>query len=32
MKGIVFNLLEDVVSNRFGDDTWDDILEDAQVE
>ncbi|MGQ0742169.1 MAG: heme NO-binding domain-containing protein [Alphaproteobacteria bacterium] len=27
MKGIVFNLLEQVVSARFGEETWDSLLE-----
>ncbi len=31
MKGIVFNLLEEVVSRGFGADTWDDILANSQV-
>ncbi|HLI48079.1 MAG TPA: heme NO-binding domain-containing protein [Chthonomonas sp.] len=31
MKGIVFNLLESVVCSQFGEDTWDDILEESQV-
>jgi hypothetical protein len=31
MKGIVFNLLENVVCSQFGEDTWDDILEESQV-
>lgn len=29
MKGIVFNLLEEVVSKEYGDDTWDRLLDDA---
>ena len=29
MKGIVFNLLEEVVSREYGEDTWDDLLEEA---
>jgi len=29
MKGIVFNLLEDVVSRDFGADAWDGILENS---
>ncbi|MBV1837142.1 heme NO-binding domain-containing protein [Acetobacter estunensis] len=32
MKGIVFNLLEDVVSEQFGIETWDLLLEDAKVD
>jgi hypothetical protein len=31
MKGIVFNLLEDVVKGRFGDDVWDELLDQAGV-
>lgn len=29
MKGVVFNLLERAVSEEFGEDTWDTLLEDA---
>ena len=29
MKGIVFNLLEEVVVRRHGQDLWDDLLDDA---
>ena len=29
MKGIVFNLLEQVVSRDYGEDTWDDLLSAA---
>lgn len=29
MKGVVFNLLEQVVSRDYGEDTWDDLLEAA---
>ena len=29
MKGIVFNLLEDLVTRAFGDDAWDDLLDEA---
>ena len=32
MKGIVFNLLEEVVSRNHSEDTWDDILEAAELE
>ncbi len=32
MKGIVFNLLEDVVSEQFGTETWDFLLEKAKVD
>ena len=31
MKGIVFNLLEEVVIQEFGPDVWDDLLDEAQV-
>jgi hypothetical protein len=29
MKGIVFNLLEEVVRRAYGEDTWDTLLEAA---
>ncbi len=29
MKGIVFNLLEEIVSAEYGEDTWDDLLDDS---
>lgn len=29
MKGIVFNLLEEIVADEYGEDTWDDLLDDA---
>lgn len=29
MKGIVFNMLEEIVSAEYGEDTWDDLLDDA---
>src|SRR5215207_5740343 len=32
MKGIVFNLLEEVVSTQHGEDAWDAILDSAGVE
>lgn len=32
MKGIVFNLLEEVVRRDRGDDAWDDLLEAAKVD
>lgn len=32
MKGIVFNLLEELVRRDFGEDTWDDLLDAAQVD
>lgn len=31
MKGVVFNLLEDAVCERHGDDAWDDLLDAAEV-
>jgi Haem-NO-binding len=32
VKGVIFNLAEQVVSDAFGVDTWDEILEDAGVD
>lgn len=32
MKGIIFNLLEEVASKEFGEDAWDDVLERAGLE
>ena len=32
MKGIIFNLLEEVVTEQFGEQTWDQLLDQAQVE
>lgn len=32
MKGIIFNLLEEVIRREYGEDTWDALLEAAQVE
>ena len=32
MKGIVFNLLEHVVTDEFGADTWDDLIDIAGVD
>lgn len=32
MKGIIFNLLEEVVTEEYGPDVWDDLLDDAGVE
>lgn len=29
MKGVIFNIVEDIVCDRFGADTWDDLLADA---
>ena len=31
MKGIIFNLLEDVVSHHLDPDVWDDAIETADV-
>jgi hypothetical protein len=31
MKGIVFNLLEEAVSTEFGEETWDQLLDDANL-
>lgn len=32
MKGVIFNLLEEVVSASYGDKTWDDLLDAADVD
>lgn len=32
MKGVIFNLLESVATQRWGENAWDDILESAGVE
>ncbi len=32
MKGIVFNLLEEIVQQTYGEDTWDDLLEKATLD
>ncbi len=32
MKGIIFNLLENVVTDEFGEDAWEKILEGADVD
>lgn len=32
MKGIIFNVLEEAVTNEFGADTWDSLLEAAKVD
>jgi hypothetical protein len=32
LKGIVFNLLEQVVTDTYGEDTWESLLADADVE
>lgn len=31
MKGVIFNVVEEVVTERFGADTWDDLLEAAEL-
>ncbi|MEX2107513.1 MAG: heme NO-binding domain-containing protein [Solirubrobacterales bacterium] len=32
MKGIVFNLLEEIVAAEYGEDVWDDLLDDAALD
>ena len=32
MKGVVFNLLEEVVTRAYGADTWDALLDDAKLD
>ena len=32
LKGIVFNLLEQVITRNHGEDTWDTLLETAQLD
>jgi hypothetical protein len=32
MKGIIFNLLEEVITQEFGEDTWDQLPDTAQVD
>ena len=32
MKGIVFNLLEEIVRETYGEDTWDDLLDSADLD
>lgn len=32
MKGVIFNLLEEAVVDQFGDNTWDDLLDAAELE
>ena len=32
MKGIIFNLVEEVVSNAYGEETWDSLLDAAGVD
>jgi hypothetical protein len=29
MKGVIFNILEEIVTDQFGPDTWDDLLDTA---
>ncbi len=29
MKGVLFNVVQEVVEEAYGDDTWDDLLDDA---
>ena len=31
MKGVIFNLLERVVTDEYGVDVWDDLIDDAEV-
>ena len=31
MKGVIFNLLERVVTDEYGVDAWDDLIDDAEV-
>lgn len=31
MKGIVFNLLEEIVIREYGEDTWDDLLDETEL-
>jgi hypothetical protein len=32
VKGVIFNLLEELVTAEFGEDVWDDLLDDAGLE
>ena len=32
MKGVVFNLLEEAVEREYGEETWDSLLESAELE
>lgn len=32
LRGIIFNLAEEIVRTHYGDDTWDDILQAAELE
>lgn len=32
MKGVMFNVIEEIVTDHFGPDTWDDLLEAAAVD
>ena len=31
MKGVIFNLVEDVVRREHGDDVWDDVVDESGV-
>ena len=31
MKGVIFNLLERAVTDEYGADVWDDLIDDAGV-
>jgi hypothetical protein len=32
VKGIIFNVVEEVVTNRYGEDVWDSLLESAELD
>jgi len=32
MKGVIFNVVEEVIGDLFSPDTWDDLLDDAEVD
>lgn len=32
MKGIIFNLLEEIVRDKYGEDAWDELLESANLD
>lgn len=32
MKGIIFNLVQEVVTEKYGPDTWDDLLDSAELD
>ena len=32
MKGIIFNVVEEVVTDRYGEDTWDSLLDAAELD